>query len=133
MALHTLMYYGYFDRCRPLLRADQTKYWTKPEDPTVDAGKRVEMPPSEFTGIRFGQMQRGYGRFAIVKVDAIILTVAVEHDADRHGDVPDKEWVELTDDHAANLLVDAIVANHLLRDALALKIRGLESPTPKST
>jgi len=76
-------------------------------------------------------------RRAITKVrratSASILTVAVEHDADRHGDVPDKEWVELTDDHAANLLVDAIVANHLLRDALALKIRGLESPTPKST
>jgi|GEM_PF-3547857 len=125
MALHTLMYYGYFDHCRPLLTADQKRYWTKPENPATDEGKPVELPPKEYDGIRFGQMQRAYGKFAIVKVDDIILTVAVEHDPERHGSVPGPAWVELGDNVAANILVDAIIANHLLRDELGQKLRGL--------
>ena len=132
MPLHALMYYGYFDRCRSLLTADQNRYWIKDEEPAVDSGKPVEVPPDEFkNGIRFGQMQRAVGKFAIVKVDEIILTDAVEHDPQRHGDVPGLPWVKLSDDQACNILVDAIIANHRLRDALAAKVRHLGRPTSR--
>ncbi|MEI9948267.1 MAG: hypothetical protein WDO74_04635 [Pseudomonadota bacterium] len=125
MALYTAIYYGYFDHCRPWLTAKQRTYWTKDENPAVDKGKPVDVPdPKKYDGIVFGQMQRACGKFAFVKVDDIILPVAVEHNPERHGPAPDKEWLTLTDTQAANILVDSIIANHLLRDELGRKMRG---------
>ncbi len=69
---------------------------------------------------------------AIVTVDGIILAAPVEHDP-IGTEVPGPPWVVMPKQHASNILVDAFAANHLMRDALTLKIRISDSPTPGPT
>ncbi len=125
MALHTLVYYGYFDPSFPRLHSGQKRCWKKGDKPD-SAGDPVELPSKTFDGIRFGFMEKAPKFFLIVKVDDLVLRAPVLFVGGRHGPTaPGPAWSKLDDDVAMNILVDAIVTNPEYRDVLAGSIRNL--------
>ncbi|MCC6667228.1 MAG: hypothetical protein IT375_26010 [Polyangiaceae bacterium] len=125
MALHTLVYYGYFDLSFPRLHPGQKRCWKKSAKPN-SAGDPVELPNQKFDGILFGFMEKAPKFFLIVKVDDLVLRAPVLFVGGRHGPAaPGPAWSKLDDDVAMNILVDAIVANPEYRDVLGERIRQL--------
>ncbi len=126
MALHTLVYYGYFDHSFPRLHPKQKRCWKKDDDKVESAGDPVEQPPKKFNGILFGFMEKAPKFFLVVKVDDLVLRAPVLFVGGRHGPAsPGPAWSKLDDDVAQNILVDAIVANPEYRDVLSQRIRNL--------
>jgi hypothetical protein len=127
MATHALVYYGWFDHGFRRLHATQDKYWKKDDDPDSHPdGRPVERPPERFTGIQFGFMQISGGHL-FIKIDELVLRAPILFIGGRHGPTaPGPAWSELTDEVAARILADAIIANPEYRDLLATKVRGLE-------
>lgn len=123
---HTLICYGWYDHGWRHFHVGQDHYWRKSDDPEKPAVKEVERPGPDFDGLRFGFFQKTDYEYLYVSVDDRALPQPVLHVPGRHGvEAPGPSFVKLSDDAAANILVDMIVANPAFRDALGRLLRNL--------
>jgi hypothetical protein len=106
MAIHTLVYYGFFNTSFHRLVPGQDRCWKKDGSESP-----VELPPEQFDGIKFGFMQRSEC-YLIVQIDDLVLRAPILFVGGRHGPAaPGPVWSKLDDDVAMQLLADAMVAN----------------------
>jgi hypothetical protein len=124
MAIHTLVYLGWFDYSFHRLPEDPVHYYTKGrgrQDP-----QPVEESSEDIDGIKFGYMEKPGKWFLIVTVDDLILRAPFLLVSDRHGvKGPGPSECKLGDGVACNILVDAIVSNPEYRDVLGARIRSI--------
>lgn len=119
--VHTILYFGHFDRNFRALLAETTTYRDKDNEE-----KSAETPTEKVTGLRFRYMQRPAQEFFAVGVERIVLRAPILLIPERHTD--GKGFAHAPyfgDDSAMRLLVDMVVANPEYRDALGLLVRGL--------
>lgn len=114
--VHTILYFGHFDRNFRNLASDTTTYLDRDgvEKPVDEAASKVD-------GCRFRYMQiRGREEFVAVGVDDLVLRAPVLLIPGRHTD--GKGFFappQFGDESAMRLLVDLIIANPESRDTLA--------------
>lgn len=126
---HTLVYYGWFDHGFKRLSARQQRYWRKDDDPERE-GLEVEFPPQGTRDFHFGFMETWDKAFLFVKVNQLVLPQPVLFVPGRHGvAAPGPSFPDLGPDAAAAILLDMIVANPALRDALGKKLHALWAET----
>jgi hypothetical protein len=109
------------------LHAGQDLYWNKPDGSNKKPPHEVAFPDEQFDGYSFGFMEKSETEFLFVSVDRLVLPQPVLLvGKERHGvAAPGPSFPRLDDDVAANILVDAMLANPALRDALGRRLRAL--------
>jgi hypothetical protein len=132
---HTLVSFGWYPHGARHFCASQTRAWNKGDDPTKGPPREVEFPGDKFDGIAFGFFDAPDKEFLLVSVrtrvprggaKTIVLVQPVLFVPGRHGvKGPSASFPKLSDDAAAAILVDMIVANPAFRDVLGGLLRGL--------
>lgn len=119
--IHTIIYFGHFDRNFRTLMPDTSTY--------VDRGgveKAVDLPSPKVDGFVFRYMECQEKEFVAVGVNKLVLRVPVLLIQARHTD--GKGFFappQFQNDSATRLLVDMIVANPESRDSLGRMIRRI--------
>jgi hypothetical protein len=130
--IHTILYYGHYDRNFRPLTSETTTYLDKDgqEKEAEDASAKVD-------GLRFRYMQCKGDEFVAVGVGDVVLRAPVLLIPARHTD--GKGFFsapQFGDESAMHLLVDMILENPEKRDVLGRLLRQLGSPEeagPKGT
>lgn len=119
--IHTILYFGHFDRNFRDLTAETSTYRDKDGNE-----KSAEEVSPKVDGFRFRYMECRGKEFVAVGVGEVVLRAPVLLIPERHTD--GKGFFsapQFGDDSAMHLLVDMIVENHEKRDVLGRLLRRL--------
>lgn len=119
--VHTILYFGHFDRNFRTLASNTVTYLDREgvEKPVDEASPKVD-------GLRFRYMECRGKEFVAVGVDDVALRAPVLLISERHTD--GKGFFappQFGDDSAMRVLVDMIIANPESRDVLGRLVRRL--------